>query len=159
LAVYLRRRGIEQVFQRATEAFGLARLIGSSPEATVSRASYCLAPCDVMRVVQGYVAAAGACAASAASTHKLFADAHAGLLAACRLVPAAELAPLIDGTGTAADVAGRLHSLPGGSWRPRYRKARDAKPRRPRSPAKQSGAHTPVYRLQQKHKASRKKGT
>jgi hypothetical protein len=159
LAVYLRRWGIGQVFQRVTEVFGLARFIGSSPEATVFQASYCLVLYDVIRVVQGYVAEAGACAAEDVSTAKLFADVQGELLTACRLVPAAELAPLIDGAGAPAEVARRLRALLSDSWRPRYRKARDAKPRRPRPQVKQSGAHTSVYRLQQKHKASRTRTT
>jgi Transposase DDE domain len=157
LAVYLRRWGIEQVFQRITEVFGLARFIGSSAEATVFQASYCLVLYDVIRVVQNYVAAAGSCAAEDVSTRKLFVDVHEELLSVCKLVPAAELVPLVNGAGTPADLVGRLGSLLRTSWRPRYRKARDNKPRPPRQRARQSGAHTSVYRLQQKHRASRKK--
>ncbi len=159
LAVYLRRWGIEQVFQRVTEVFGLARFIGSSPEATVFQASFCLVLYDVIRVVQRYVAAAGSCAAEDVSTQKLFVDVHEELLAACKLVPAAELAQLIDGAGAAAELAGRLRGLLRTSWRPRYRKSRDRKPRPPRPRVKQSGAHTSVYRLQQQHHASREKKT
>lgn len=159
LLVYLRRWGIEQVFQRIAEVFGLARFIGSSAEATVFQASYCLVLYNVSRVVQGYVAAAGSCQAEDVSTHKLFADVQEELLAACKLVPTAELVPLIDGTGTAADLVERLGGLLHTSWRPRYRKARDRQPRSRRPRAKQSGAHTSVYRLQQQHRASREKKT
>ncbi len=159
LAVYLRRWGIEQVFQRITEVFGLARFIGSSAEATVFQASYCLVLYDVSRVVQGYVAAAGSCTAEEVSTHKLFVDVHEELLAACQLVPPAEVVALIDGTGTAAGLAERLRGLLQASWRPRYRKARDRQPRAPRPRVKQSGAHTSVYRLQQQHRASLGKKT
>jgi hypothetical protein len=157
LAVYLRRWGIEQVFQRITEVFGLARFIGSSAEATVFQAAYCLVLYDVIRVVQRHVAAAGACAAEDVSTHKLFVDVHEELLAVCKLVPTAELAQLVNGAGTPAELARRLGGLLRASWRPRYRKARDSKPRPPRQRVKQSGAHTSVYRLQQKHRASRQK--
>jgi hypothetical protein len=142
------------VFQKVTEVFGLARFIGSSAEATVFQASYCLILYDVIRVVQGYVAAAGRCVAEEVSTHKLFADAHEELVGLCRLVPARELEGLIDGGGGPAEVAGRLGELLGASWRPRYRKAQESKPRPPRSKPKQSGAHTSVYRLQQRHRAS-----
>jgi hypothetical protein len=155
LDVYLRRWGIEQVFQRVTEVFGLARFIGSSAEATVFQASYCLVLYDVIRVVQQYVADAGSCAAEDVSTHKLFVDVHEELLTACKLVPTAELAHLADGAGAPADVARRLRCLLQTSWRPRYRKARDSRPRPPRKRVRQSGAHTSVYRLQQKHRASR----
>jgi hypothetical protein len=159
LAVYLRRWGIEQVFQRVTEVFGLARFIGSSAEATVFQASYCLVLYDIIRVVQRYMAAAGSCPAEEVSTHKLFADLHEELLGACKLVPTAELVPLIDGTGTPAELGERLRALLQPSWRPRYRKARDRQPRAPRPRVKQSGAHTSVHRLQQQHRASRQKKT
>ena len=89
------------------------------------------------------------------STHKLFVDVQEELLSACKLVPAAELAALVSGAG-AAELGQRLIDLLRASWRPRYRKARDSKPRPPRRRARQSGAHTSVYRLQQKHRASRK---
>jgi hypothetical protein len=119
LAVYLRRRGIEQVSQRITEVFGLARFIGSSAEATVFQASYCLVLHDVIRVVQRYVAAAGVCMAEEVSTQKLFADVHEELLAACKLVSPAELAQLVDGAGGAAELRERLRGLLQASWRPR----------------------------------------
>lgn len=157
LAVYLGRWGIEQVFQRITEVFGLARFIGSSPEATVFQASYCLVLYNVIRVVQTYVAQAGSCVAEDVSTHKLFVDIHEELISVCRLVPSAELVCLVDGTGTVAELRARLTERLGGTWRPRYRKARDVKPRPPRQRSRQSGAHTSVYRLQQNHLASLKK--
>jgi hypothetical protein len=151
--------GIEPVVQRVTAVFGLARFIGSSAEATVFQASYCLVLYDVIRVVQRYVAAAGSCGAEEVSTRKLFVDVHEELLATCKLVPTAELVGLVDGAGAAADGAERLRGLLGTAWRPRYRKARDRKPRPPRPRAKQSGAHTAVYRLQQQHRASHRKKT
>lgn len=157
LDVYLRRWGIEQVFQRVTEVFGLARFIGSSAEATVFQASYCLVLYDVIRVVQRYVADAGSCAAEDVSTHKLFADVHEELLAVCKLVPTGEVVQLVGGAGGPADLAERLRRLLHSSWRPRYRKARDRTPRPPRPRVKQSGAHTSVYRLQHKHRSARQK--
>jgi len=42
LTVYLARWGIEQVFQQITEVFALRRLIGSTPQATVFQAAFCL---------------------------------------------------------------------------------------------------------------------
>jgi hypothetical protein len=56
LEVYRRRWGIEQVFGQITEVFGLARFIGSSPEATVFQAAYCLMLYNLIGVVKGYVA-------------------------------------------------------------------------------------------------------
>jgi hypothetical protein len=42
LTVYLARWGIERVFQQITEVFALRRLIGSTPQATVFQAAFCL---------------------------------------------------------------------------------------------------------------------
>ena len=58
LAVYLARWGIERVFQQITEVFSLRRLIGSTPQATVFQAAFCLLLYNMVQVVRGYIAAA-----------------------------------------------------------------------------------------------------
>jgi len=157
LAVYLRRWGIEQVFQQITEVFGLARFIGSSAEATVFQAAYCLLLYDVIQVVKAQLAAGARRQRAEVSTAKLFADIRAELVSLCRLVPAAVLARLIDAGTGAEGVRQRLRERLRGCWRPRYQKAVEGKPRARRVKARGSGAHTSVYRLQQKNRASTKK--
>jgi hypothetical protein len=58
LAVYLARWGIERVFQPITEVFALRQRIGSTPQATVFQAVFCLLLYNLIQVVRGYVAAA-----------------------------------------------------------------------------------------------------
>jgi hypothetical protein len=56
LAHYLERWGIERVFQQVTETFGLQRLIGGTPEATIFQFSFCLVLYNVMQTIRGFVA-------------------------------------------------------------------------------------------------------
>jgi Transposase DDE domain len=51
-AVYLTRWGIERVFQQITEVFALRRLIGSTPQATVFQAAFCLLLYNMVQVLR-----------------------------------------------------------------------------------------------------------
>ena len=53
LEVYLKRWEIERVFQKIVEVFHLEHLIGSSPEATIFQASFCLVLYDLLQVMRG----------------------------------------------------------------------------------------------------------
>jgi hypothetical protein len=127
LEVYRRRWGIEQVFGQITEVFGLARFIGSSPEATVFQAAYCLMLYNLIGVVKGYVAGAGGVAASEVSPGKLFEAVHEELASLSRLVPprgrgsaAGEPPDGGSAAGAAPGIAGREleGALPEGEGRP-----------------------------------------
>jgi len=54
---YLQRWGIEQVFQKVTEAFHLQGLIGGTPKATIFQFAFCLLLYNLIQVIRGYVAA------------------------------------------------------------------------------------------------------
>lgn len=151
LGLYRMRWGIERVFQRITEVFGLARFIGSSPEATVFQAAYCLVIYDLVEVIKGHAAADGRTAPDAVSTENLFEDVREELATGHRMLGAARLAALVPVELDAARMAARLRALLAGSWRRGWRKAADEKPRPPRQKARGSGAHDSVHRLQQKH--------
>lgn len=157
LALYLRRWGIENVFQQVTEVFGRARFIGSSPQATVFQGAFCLLLYNLIGVVKKCVAEAGGRATAEVSSHKLFEAIHEELLSLCRLVPGAEIEGLLPRSGSAAALRQRLATVLRGSWKERYRKAPEGKPRPKRPRPRRSGAHTSVYRLQQKHLQSRSK--
>lgn len=152
LEVYLRRWGIEEVFQQITEVFGLARFIGSSEQATVFQASYCLLLYDLIVVVKGYVAQAGACPVGQTSTKKLFADLREELVSLFRLVPRGELLATLEARPGERDIGAWLREVLATTWRPRYHKASDAKPRPPRPKRQRSGAHTSIFRLRNKHR-------
>lgn len=160
LALYLHRWGIERVYQRVTEVFGLIRFIGSTPEATVFQAAYCLMLSNVVEVVRAVMAEAAVEAADvgAVSAAKLFEGIREELAALHRLVAAERVAGLVQRPTDAPAARRRLEELLSAAWRERYRKA--ARPRHRPHPdrPKQSGAHTSVFRLQklyQQRRASR----
>lgn len=158
LELYRRRWGIEQVFGQITEVFGLARFIGSSPEATVFQAAFCLLLYNLIGIVKGGVARAVGCPTEEVSSQKLFESIHEELLSLCRLVTTDEIESLLPRSDRAEILRARLQGLLAGCWKERYRKSRETKPRAKRDRPRRSGAHTSVFRLQQKfaHKRSEK---
>ena len=58
LAVYLMCWSIENMFQRITEVFHLRTLIGSTPQATVFQAAFCLLLYNLIQVIRQYIAGA-----------------------------------------------------------------------------------------------------
>lgn len=52
LETYLRRWGSEKLFQRITDVFDLRHLIGTSPQATVFQAAFCLLLSNVVQAVR-----------------------------------------------------------------------------------------------------------
>ena len=149
LTVYLARWGIERVFQQITEVFALRRLIGSTPQATVFQAAFCLLLYNMVQVLRGYIAAAPPqpCRIEAISTEQLFYDVQRELTAASVLVsPAMVVAAYTEELSQEA-LCQRLHALLAAVWTPRWRKAVNAKPRPKVTKAKRSGAHTSMHRL------------
>jgi hypothetical protein len=151
LGLYRKRWGIEQVFQQITEVFELRRLIGSSPEATVFQAAFCLVLYNLIQVVRHYVAIAHACAVAELSTEQLYRDVQEELTALCKVVPLTEVAACIAAVWTVESVAARLGQLLAGAWSPRWRKAVNRKPRLHQAKSK-GKEHTSVHRLQEAHR-------
>ena len=148
LAVYLTRWEIERVFQKIAEVFELRRLIGSTPEATIFQAAFCLVLYNLLQVMRAYVAAGQeGLAADAVSMEKLFDDVQAELTALMVLFPSATIAGWYAGECSRAEVVSRLEQLLGGAWKPRYRKATRKKPRPKVKQAKCSGAHISVQKI------------
>lgn len=158
LELYRRRWGIEQVFGQITEVFGLERFIGSSPEATVFQAGFCLLLYNLIGIVKGYVAKAGKCAKQDVSSRKLFEGIQEELVSLCRLVDTDQIEVLLPHNERAAGLRTRLRRLLSGCWKERYRKAKEKKQRPKRQRPRSNGAHTSVFRLQQQfsHKRSSK---
>src|SRR5947209_7468771 len=96
LEAYLLRWEIENCFQQITEVFDLKRLIGSSPEATVFQAAFCLLLYNVVMVARGYVSEAERLSAEAISTEQLFYDVRRQLIDWSELLPSAETGRLLE---------------------------------------------------------------
>jgi hypothetical protein len=145
----LARWGIERVFPQITEVFARQRLIGSTPQATVFQAAFCLLLYNMGQVVRGYIAAARSepCLAETLSAEQIFSDVQRELTAVSVLFPPTRVAAGYAEELTVEQVQQRLHHLLSPLWTPRWRKAINKKPR-PKVPrAKQSGAHTSRHRL------------
>jgi len=127
---YLRRWGIEKLFQRGTEVFDLRHLIGSTPQAPVFQAAFCFLLSKVSQTVRGYVAAAQACEPETISTPLLFEDVADELTAwhkLCRCGHAGVVAGRRDVAGAGKGVpAGAL----AGTWKERCAKRRRRSRRR-----------------------------
>ena len=157
LTVYLARWGIEQVFQQITEVFALRHLIGSTPQATVFQAAFCLLLYNMVQVMRGYIAAAQPqpCLVEEVSAEQLFYDVQRELTAVRVLVPPPMVVAAYAEELAREALCQRLHSLLSSLWTPRWRKAGNAKPRPKVAKAKQSGTHTSMHRLLERARQER----
>src|SRR5215831_4644324 len=157
LAVYLGRWGIERVFQQITEVFALRHLIGSTPQATVFQAAFCLLLYNMVQILRGYLARAQPqpCLADELSAEQIFYDVQRELRVVSVLVPPAMVLSAYTEELSQAEVCHRLHTLLDSLWTPRWRKAVNTKPRPKVAKAKQSGAHTSMHRLLEKARQER----
>jgi hypothetical protein len=149
LEVYLRRWGIEKLFQRVTEVFDLRHLIGTTPQATVFQAAFSFVLSNVIQAVRNYLAAAQRRVPETISTQLLFEDIQEELTAWHKFLgPQQTLAWLRDEVRTAAQVQAYLRQRLAGVWSERWQKAPTQK-RAPR-PKRQylKGGHSSVYRIQ-----------
>jgi Transposase DDE domain len=158
LTVYLARWGIERVFQQITEVFALRRLIGSTPQATVFQAAFCLLLYNMVQILRGYIALAQPqpCLAEELSAEQIFYDVQRELTAVSVLVAPAMVVTAYAEELSQEELGPRLHSLLASVWTPRWRKAVNTKPRPKVAKAKQSGAHTSMHRLLQTARQQRR---
>jgi DDE family transposase len=159
LAVYLQRWEIERVFQQITEVFTLRRLLGSTPQATVFQAAFCLVMYNLMKLVQALVAIDQPAVATvdSVSVEQLFLDVERELTALTVLFPSKSLAHWFAAELSREEVTERLRALLGSVWTPRYLKAVNNKPRPKVKKAKCSGAHTSVHKVLEAERQKRQK--
>jgi hypothetical protein len=159
LLVYLQRWEIERVFQQITEVFALRRLLGSTPEATVFQAAFCLVMYNLMQLVRSFVAVGQAAVESveSVSVEQLFLDVHRELTTLTVLLPSASLAGWFTAEWSREEVRKRMRTLLEGVWTPRYLKAINKKPRPKVKKAKGSGAHTSVHKVLEAERKKRQK--
>lgn len=74
LDLYRQRWSIERVFQEVTEVFGLRRLIGSSPQASLFQFALCLLLYNTLQLVRAYIAVGQHRATPELSSEKIFRD-------------------------------------------------------------------------------------
>jgi hypothetical protein len=149
LTVYLERWGIERVFQQVTEVFNLKRLIGSTPQATIFQASFCLMLYNVLQVIRQHIAFAQPepCRPETLSTEQIFTDVKRQLIAVSELVPSGDVAAMIPKKRTASQLKAHLQIRLKMEIPKLWHKTANKKTRPHPKTVKQSGAHTSVARL------------
>jgi hypothetical protein len=140
LALYRERWGIEQMFQQVTEVFGLERLIGGRPEATIFQFAFCLLLYNQLQLMRAYVLKHQKCETETVSLEQLFVDVRRELIAWAVVLGPVELPPR-----SVAETRQRLDQLLKRQWSDRWIKAVKAKPSSRPKP-RRSKDHVSVYR-------------
>jgi hypothetical protein len=158
LGAYLLRWGIECMFQKVTEVFDLARLIGSTPKAMIFQSAFCFVLYNLTQVIRAHVARAAGRDAAEVSTQKLFEGVCRQPAAWYELGEPSHAAAYFAPPPAARVLQDRLAHLLGGVWKDRWLKSRPKK-RQPPKPkarvAKGQGGHTSVWRVLQEYEQQR----
>jgi Transposase DDE domain len=150
LALYRQRWGIERMFLRVTQTFGLRHLIGGTPRATVFQAAFCLLMYNITVAVQGYVAVAAGRSPETISLHLFFQDLVRQLTAWVEVlsVRATDEVLAVDRRRSPEGLRQYLHERLGGVWTERWQKAPTRK-RPPKGPPRAylKGGHSSVAKI------------
>lgn len=140
LSLYRDRWGIEQMFQQVTEVFGLEKLIGGRPEATIFQFAFCLLLYNQMQLVRAYVVKHQEVETDRVSLEQLFVDVRRELIAWTVVGGPIDLPQ-----HTPAQTRRRLDTLLRKQWSDRWLKATRDHPKPKKMPPK-TKTHTSVYR-------------
>jgi len=151
LWLYQQRWGIERMFQKVTEVFGLKRLIGGRPQACLFQFAFCLLLYNSVELMTAYIAAAQACEVEAISKEKLFDDVHRELIAWDVLFTPEQTIVRFQAPLSAGQVQSRLQELWACVWSETWRQS---PPRRnqPSVLRQTKRGHNCVHRLLQASK-------
>lgn len=149
LWLYQQRWGIERLFQRVTEVFGLERLIGGRPQACLFQFAFCLLLSNLVQLLTSYVARPGQREVQEISPEKLFDDVHRQLVAWNVMFTPAQTLRRFARPLTAAAVRQRLRQLLRNVWSDTWIKSPPQPHRRPAPPRPPTRSHASVHRLLQ----------
>lgn len=152
LEAYRQRWGIERVFQQVTEVFGLQKLIGSSPQATLFQLVFCLLIYNVIQIVRAGIAQAQDRPVQTLSTEKLFVDVEKHLHAWTLFFTPDETVLYLSSFDGQIEVRRRLSSVLADLWTNVWLKS-PPQCRRPPPPRSRKRAHVSVFRLLQADQA------
>lgn len=150
LWLYAERWGIEQVFQKVTEVFGLKRLIGGSPKACIFQFAFCLVLYNMLQVIRGYLAEAHDVEPETISTEKLFDDVEQQLVAWNVMFEPEVTLTYFDAFPKLSVLQSRLRALLGGTWSDVWLKSPHQERHR-KTPKQHARTHNSVYRILQAH--------
>lgn len=154
LSLYAQRWGIEQMFQKVTEVFCLARLIGSTPQATIFQFAFCLVLYNLIETVRSAIAAIVDRDPETISLEKLFVDVQRELTACTVLWDVDQWVDRFDRPWLASEVRQGLQHLLAHVWTDRWIKAKSYR-RRPHPVVPRLGVHMSVHRILMEAKQKR----
>jgi hypothetical protein len=148
LSAYRDRHGIEMVFQKVTEVFGLYRLIGSSPLAGLFQFAFCLLLYNIVQILLGYIAEASKVSQERISTAKMFDDARDQLVAWNVVFTHEQTTKYFHELTDRPNFMGLLRRILKDAWCPTWNKSKP-QPNRKVPHKTQSRSHNSVHRLLQ----------
>lgn len=148
LDIYLRRWGIERLFQKVTEVFNLKALISSRENGTVFQAALCLLLYNLTVLVRAHVAAGAKRDREEVSLEKLFVDMCRQLTGLIEVIGTpAVVAHYANGKWTASRLRSYLAKTLGAVWRDWWKKSPPRKNSKPTPTEYLEGGHSSVYRI------------
>jgi hypothetical protein len=150
LWLYQERWGIERMFQKVTEVFGLKHLIGGKPQACIFQFAFCMLLYNLIQLLTSYIAQAKKCAVEKVSQEKLFDDVQRELIAWNVVFTPEQTIERFEASLTAVELRLRLRHLLANAWSETWWKAPRQENRRPPKRESKRG-HSTVYRILQGH--------
>lgn len=148
LDMYLRRWGLERLFQKVTEVFHLNALVSARENGTVFQAALCLLLYNLTVVVRAHVADGAKRPTDDVSMEKLFVDIGRQLTGLVEVLgTAAAVAHYADGRWTAGRLRAYLGAVLGGTWREWWVKSPPRRKSKPTPTEYLIGGHSSVYRI------------
>lgn len=158
LWLYSERWGIEDMFQKVTEVFGLQRLIGGTPQASIFQFAFCLLLYNLIQVVRGYIAQGQNREPDEISTEKLFDDVEQQLIAWNVMIDPQVTINYFDQVPNLRSLQARLRILLSSTWSNTWVKS-PKQERHGKTPKKRARTHNSVYRILRDHSRKKKKQT
>jgi hypothetical protein len=148
LDMYLRRWGIERLFQKVTEVFHLQALVSSRENGTVFQGALCLLLYNMTVVVRAYVATGAEKTTTEVSMEKLFVDMCRQLTSTVEVLGTeAVVVHYGDAQWTADRLRRHLESVLGQTWRDWWKKSPPRKTSKPTPTEYLQGGHSSVYKI------------
>jgi hypothetical protein len=157
LWLYQQRWGIERMFQKVTEVFGLEQLIGGTPQACIFQFAFCMLLYNLIQLLTSYIAQAQKCEVEKISKEKLFDDVRRELIAWNVVFTPAQTIQRFEATLHAESLQPRLRQILAHAWSDTWWKAPRQENRRPPQREHKRG-HSTVYRILQAHATPPPKG-
>jgi hypothetical protein len=156
LWLYRQRWGIERMFQKVTEVFGLERLIGGTPQACIFQFAFCLVLYNIVQILTGYIAHLQKADLEDISKEKLFDDVQRELVAWSVFIQPAETIAYFQDRPTAKQLRDRLELILADAWSMTWWKAPPQMRRKPVE-RKKARSHASVYRILRDHLGEKRK--